>query len=438
MKTRSASGIAVGLIVLGSALAQVEPPAKEPPTVSAVVESNVFTSVPLAPVGPTENSVTFGGAQSMQQMRDRLTDPEQRALLRAEQRADLMRSHEDVGRILGIDAATQSALIDLLADQQMTQLDTFHRHAANPTFRGESLIEVEAARQTRRVEALRELLGERRLEQYQAFEKTRGERSQVHQLNIRLDPANKLTPKQTEQLVLLYKAHYARLMEIDHRMLSSQPPFGTMSEGMPTPEELQRKSLLMTIESNEQHWRRMPGQARVLLDQAAAVLTPTQLAMLSKIQTERANQQQQSIERLRLQAGLSPQIPAAADTPTDPPPARIERDGDVKVSIRLSIDRKPSTIFSQVVRNGSVVTFETADGMFVDATPKLYQDGWFDLQLTYHEAGDTGRRLIGERRLMGDIANQSTLDLAHSGGSTSVVVGRKAYVVDLDTRIEGI
>ena len=439
MKTRSVSGIALSLSVLGSVQAQVEPPPTEAPQV-AIIESKVFMSsgVPLTPVAPSENSlVAFGGAQSLQQMRERLTNPEQRALLRAEQRAELARSHEDVGRVLGIDAATQSALVDLLTDQQMVQLDTFHRHMANATVRGESMIDVEAARQTRRVEALRELLGEQGLEQYQAFEKTLGQRSQIRQLNARLDPANKLTPQQTEQMVLLYQAHYARLIEIDRGMMFSRPPLGTMLEGMPTPEEMQRRSLLMTIESNERHWRNMPGHTRMLRDQAAAVLTPTQLAMLSKIQTEHADQQQRRIEQMRLQAGLSPQIPAA-DTSTDAAPARIERDGEVKVSIRLSIDRKQPTIYSQVVPNGSVVTFEIGDGMFMDATPTLYQDGQFDIQLTYHEAGNTGRRLIGERRQMGDIANQSTLDLAHSGGSTSVVVGRKAYVVDLDTRIEGI
>jgi hypothetical protein len=204
---------------------------------------------------------------------------------------------------------------------------------------------------------------------------------------------------------------------------------------MANPEEFQRRSQLMALEGNEDSWRRMPGHNRILLQGAAAVLTAPQLAVLSQMQSEQANQMQARIEQMRLQAGLDPQIPAAPDGAS----ARTQRAGDVRVSIRLAIDRKAPEIFSQVVRNGSPATFDTGAGMSVDATPTLYEDGEFDLKLTYHEAGSTGRRDIAETRQMGDVANQhASLDPAFSGGSGSVIVGRRAYVVELDTRVEGI
>lgn len=437
MTIRSAAGIALSLITLGNVQAQVAPPASEAVT-SAVADSNVFisTAVPLTPVGPTENAVgAFGGSQSMQQMLERLKDPAQRVLLRAEQRANLLESHAEVGRVLGIDAATESALIELLTDQQMEQLDLFHLRMTNPSFARESIYD-QAARQTRRIEVRRELLGERGLEQYQAFEKTLGNRTQVRQLNARLDPAHKLTWEQTEQLVLLYGAHHARWRDENQAMASQ--PLEKMFETMPDPEEVQRRALLMTITRNEAMWRRLADYHRTLMDSAAAVLTAPQLAMLSTIQSERADQQQQRVEKLREQAGLSPQIPAASNTSSDAVPARTERDGDVRVSIRLSIDRKQPTIFSQVVRNGSPVTFDTGDGLFVDATPTLYEDGLFNLRLAYHEKASTGRRLLGETQQTGDLKQTAAVDLAHSGGSTGIIVGRKAYAVELNTRVEGM
>jgi hypothetical protein len=372
-------------------------------------------------------------------MRERLKDPAQRASLRAERRADLLQSHAEVGRALSIDAATENALIDLLTDQQMEQLDWFHLRMANPSFAGESMMHDEAARQTRRIEALRELLGERRLEQYQAFEKTLGERSQVRQLNARLDPAHKLTREQAERLVPVYQAHNARWVNVYRGSMASQPLFDETLQTMPSPAQLRQRGQLMTIAINEDHWRRMPGHNRTLMDQAAAVLTAPQLAMLSQIQSEQANQLQLRIEQLRTQAGLSPQIPAAPEAPAEAAPARTERAGDVRVSIRLSIDRKEPAIFSQVVSNGAAVTFDVGDGMFVDATPTLYEDGLFDLRLAYHEQSSTGRRLLGEMQHRGDIKNQSAaVDFMHSGGSASIIVGRKAYAVELDTRVEGM
>lgn len=447
MKACSASGIAFSLITLGTLQAQVIPPESEAPTVSAAVESNVFT-VPEAstPAGSTENGwVRLDGSQGsqyIQQLRERLKDPEQRVLLRAEQRADLMQSHWGVGRALGIDAATESALIGLLADQRIEQFDWFHlRMASAPLARNSAIVD-EAARQTRRIEAQRALLGEQRLEQYQAFEKTLGERSQVRLLDSRLDPAHKLTREQTEQLVLLYQTHYVRTMN-EHRTTGAlQLPLGTTHQRMPSPEELRRHTHLMLAVSNEGLWRRAAGDNRALREQATAFLTAPQLATLSQVQAEQANQFQQRVEQLRAQAGLSPQIPAVPDIPTEAMPARIERNGDAKVSIRLSIDGKEPTVSSQVVRNGGVVTFDVGDGMFVEAAPILYDDGMYDLRLSYHEAGRVGRRLIGEMRQSGDFTQPLVSgDLALSGGvggSGSVIVGRKAYAVQLDAQVEAM
>lgn len=309
MNIRSASWIAFSLLALGGVQAQVLTPTDTTSVPLLPAEPNPFTSQGQ---DSAENAlVAVDGPPLVQQMQARLRNPVQRASLRAEQRAALLQSHEGVGRALDIDAATESTLIELLSDQRMEQLDMFFQHMASPPRDGESTIRAAASagQKTRQAEALRELLGEQRLEQYQAFSRTLGERSQVRQLDARLDRADKLTPKQTEQLILLYQAHHEREMDAQRATTSWLPPIDSLDDEQLSPEGQRRQSLMMTIASNEDVWRRLPDQNRLLLKQAGAILTPPQLAMLSRIQTEHADQLRLNIEQRRMQAGLHPQIP---------------------------------------------------------------------------------------------------------------------------------
>jgi hypothetical protein len=127
IKTASASGILFGLLLFGHAPAQVAPggvastagdeetivpaPVDEPPAQLATMGTMFVTSEPAA---------------SIRQIRERLQDPAKRTQVRAEQRAQIEQTNAGVGRALGIDAATENALFELLTEHQMEQLDAFH------------------------------------------------------------------------------------------------------------------------------------------------------------------------------------------------------------------------------------------------------------------------------------------------------------------------
>ena len=114
------------------------PQPSEDPTASSspvsgqeVVQGHFFVASEGEESAGVENQVIFSSdsgdaSQSMQQMRARLADPEQRVAVRAEQRASLEELYPDVVEVLSLDSATHTKLIDLLTDQHMEMLDLMY------------------------------------------------------------------------------------------------------------------------------------------------------------------------------------------------------------------------------------------------------------------------------------------------------------------------
>jgi hypothetical protein len=390
------------------------------------------------------------GSQAMRQMRERLKDPQQRATLRTEWRAQIAESHPDIGQALGIDAATEEKLLELLTDHQMDHLDEFHLRYEDDRTPAQTQSEEThnhalAARATKKVEALRELLGQERLERYQTFKTTSRERVQVAMLDARLDPAHKLRADQKERLIAVYQEHNTRDLD-QHRLTTfSRSPFGTAFRELPSAEELQRISQLQTIAGNEEIWRGMPQSDRLLRQHAAEFLTEPQLATLAQMNAAEASSLQRWIEKARAQAGLSPNIPEDSDAPPEPmQPPRTPLAEEVKLSIKVAVNGSEPADFTHVGRNGEPATFAIAERLLVEARPTVYDDETFDLQMTYYEEGSTGKREIGRMGQMGPITrvpvDPSCLDRRGSGSTVvsgnTVVTGSKGYAVEMSVRIE--
>lgn len=314
----------------------------------------------------------------MRQMRERLKDPQQRATLRTEWRAQIAESHPDIGQALDIDAAAEEKLIELLTDQQMDQLDEFHLRFEGDrtpaqTQSEQTQIRALADRETKRVEALRELLGQERLERYQTFKTTSRERTQVAMLDARLDPAHKLRADQKERLIAVYQQHNIRDLD-QHRLTTfSRSPFGTAFRELPTAEELQRISQLQTIAGNEEIWRLMPQSDRLLRQRVAEFLTEPQLTTLAQMNAAEANGLQRRIEKARAQAGLSPTIPEHLEaSPGVSQPPRTPLAEKVKLSIKVAVNDSEPAVFTHVGRNGEPATFAIAEGLLVEARPTAY------------------------------------------------------------------
>jgi hypothetical protein len=237
-----------------------------------------------------------------------------------------------------------------------------------------------------------------------------------------------LNPEQEERLIALLHERTRRAAESMQRtrwMLRGWQP-----GERPSPEQMQRETQLSTIATNEESWRRGRVLNREIETQAAAFLTPAQLAELSKHHAEEQERLQRWIESARAQAGMDPKIPehvaAAADVPDQP---RIPIDGQVQVEIQLTVNRAEPTTVTQTVRNGESFTFEAADGLIAEATPTLYDDHWLDVAMTYYEQGTTGKRRLPGNSTFG-VQTRHRDGTPGGGGGGTVISGKKGYAID--------
>ena len=372
--------------------------------------------------GKVQNSLRFvtgdEANEFAQRMKERLTDPEQRAALRAEQRAALMSQNAGVGRVVGLDPATEQKLIELLTDQQMERLDQIHERPP-PTI---SDLQQYADEATQRMNALRELLGDEKLERFQDFELSQGERRWVSRLAARLAPADKLQPDQEDRLIALKHQQYPMSFAAVETWRAFRRPLGQL----PSLEDMQAESQRQSRIANENIWRKRQVEHPLLEQKAAAFLTPVQLAELSKYHAEELDTSRRLIESARAEAGLDPKIPEQPEAVEETPKLI---DVQLQVEVRLTVNREPTTV-TRIVRNGESFTFEAAQGLIAEATPTMYEDDWVDVHLKYYEDGTSGRRRLSGSSVSAVQSRQPDGSLATLGGGGTVITGRKGYAVE--------
>jgi hypothetical protein len=362
--------------------------------------------------------------QHARRLQERLADPEQRSALRAEQRAWIQEYYSQAGRVLGLDAATERKLNELLTDQQMNHLEQMYQL---PRTQFDSVRQAEAT--TRHMEALRNLLGDQGLERYQDYVATLSERRQVGLFSARLGAGNELNTDQEERLIALFQERTRRTTQAMQR--SRWTMRGWQPGELPSPEQMQRESQLSTIATNEESWRRIRVMSREIEAQAATFLTSAQLAELSKYHAEEQERQRRWIESARTQAGMDPNIPEHAAAAAAPEQPRVPINGQVQVEIRLTVDRGEPTVVTRTMRNGESFTFEAADGLTAEARPTLYDDHWLDVVMTYYEDGNTGKRRLLENSTFGVQTRLPDGTPGGGGGGGSVLAGRKGYAVEV-------
>jgi hypothetical protein len=386
-----------------------------------------------------ENRIIFvqPGSQSMEEMRARLADPEQRKAMRAEQRASLEQSHADVEEELKLDAATREALIELLTDQSMKSMDAmFGDTRREPWPSTRDIAEAE----NRKLDQLREVLGEEGLERYQEYTTTMYERRQVREVDAHLSAADKLSPEQKTRLVKLFK---------EKNEASIPPPspsrmsnlLRSRDPGSPTfQQDMQRESQLATIEANEQILRLRDTANRVMTERTSGFLKPAQSAALAKVNEADMARQRKWIEQARAKAGLHPSIPARQNEESTPP--RKAASGEVRLDLIVRVDGGEPVHVTHTGANGETLKFQASDDLFAEAEWTLYEDNWIDVRLHFFEEGPNGRRrLTGGAgfgtmgRISGDTPPGGNPFDAR-GSSSTIVTGRKAYSVELSASAE--
>lgn len=426
MKPPSLKNVLAGMVLAAGVNAQ----SQSPPPAKSELNSIEFAS---------SDGVfqTFGsGSSTMAEMRARFEDPRQRAKMREEYRQSFVDSHYGIADTLQLDAASFDRLIELLADQQLEHSTAFYRDFPTQAAAGDpdERMRAQADRATKDVEALREILGQEKLERYQALQPSLSRRTQIRELDERLGDADKLNAAQRERLVVLLHEQIMSSIERTLPLNSMRSQLAALLRPQPG-QDLRRQSQLDTIAANEATWREMPESNRQLRQQVAGLLTERQLAMLSQIQAEEWASQQQRIEYMRLQAGLSATIPEQPQV-VEAPPAVVTR--DVKLSIKVAVNRESPRYLTTVVSSGKPVSMKISEELSLEATTVLFENEAYKLRVEYFETGVTGRRVIGNMGSMGMLKSlPPELRSVDSGsGSGTVIVGSKGYAVAMKTLIE--
>ena len=375
------------------------------------------------------------GSEHIRKMRERLQDPQQRAAVRVEHRNYIVDVNYNLANVLELDTSTYEKFIDLLVDQQMARFDEVHLRDLAPTSESDiaSHFHSHVERQNQELEALRALLGQEKLARYQQFQLTLGECREVRKLDEHLKPSDKLSRAQKERLIeLFHESQQRRSLQDHHCAAQLLPSLGALRGDAPSPGELQRRSQLLTIGANENVWRRTPEANRQLRQQAAAYLTAAQLSQFEELHADRLRQLQQSIEHMRVQAGLSANIPAVVEATN---PIVQEVTCAVRVQIKIAVNGAKPVMFTEVVNSNTSSTFEMDEGLLMEATPTVFDNDTYALQIKYFEQAQTGKRLIGILRDVGKLSRPEANDDWILGRDRSIVVGSKAYAIELSARV---
>lgn len=381
-----------------------------------------------------ENRIVFvpfdAQSPSMEEIRARLADPEQREAMRAEQRASFERSNPDAREELKLDATTHEALVDLLADQYVESLDAMFGERRRDTMPS---MQDMARAENRKLDQLREVLGDEGLERYQEYVATGYERSQVRDMDALLGAADKLSPEQKPRLVQLFREK--------NRMGIPPPAPSRMStlfrsadpESPGFREQLQRESQLATIESNQQVLRLRETSNRWMTGRASGFLTAAQRAALAESLDADMARQRKWIEKARADAGLDRAIPEGQDEAGAPPRRPVA--GEVTLDLLVRVDGGEPVHVTHTGPNGEPLKFKATEGLFAEAEWTLFDDDWIDVRLNFFEEGPNGlRRLQGGSGFgtMGRASgNVMSGDFGAHGSSSTIVMGRKAYSVEL-------
>jgi hypothetical protein len=375
--------------------------------------------------------VPFGeSSPSMEEMRARLADPEQRKAMRAEYRTSLEQTYPDVDEVLKLDSATHGALIELLADQYLKSLDEmFSNSRREAFFSAQGMLEAE----NRKLDQLREILGDEGLERYQEYSVTVYERGQVREVDAHLGATDKLSPQQRTRLVKLFKERNQVPPPAPSRMpnlLRSHDPRSPTFR-----EDMQRESELATIEGNEQMlWFRETSNRR-MAERATEFLSPAQMAALAKVNEADQAKLRKWIEQARTKAGLDPAVAERQDD--ERTPSRKPASGEVTLDLVVRVNGGEPVHVVHTGRNGQPLKFKASEDLFAEAEWTLFDDNWIDVRLAYFEEGPNGLRRLQGGSSFGTMGMDSGVSapgdssIAARGSSSTIVTGRKAYSVEL-------
>lgn len=279
---------------LESRLQNLAHPMEPPPPPPMAQLPPAMPAPPMAPPPPasrteTESVPTFGRMDPgafMARERERMQNPEYRALRREQQKMGMLRMYSDLGMALDLSDEDVDKVIGLLAEHQLD--------GAPPYSPGESPTDAQRAewarqmqeRQRKKEAGLRELLGDTKYQEWEDYERSMGARMQARNLRSILEGTSEpLREDQYKSLVTAIAAEQRNDLEAQNDLFRNRPPGPlTQAEQM----TLMEQSLERTAQQNER-----------MRDAAAPYLSTAQLERYDKMLNQQLEMQRLNLKMMR-------------------------------------------------------------------------------------------------------------------------------------------
>jgi hypothetical protein len=261
------------------------------------------------------------------------------------------------------------------------------------------------------------------------YTETLPDRQQAVHFDSRLDASNKLTADQKQRLIQVLQTQRQQSLKrsrLTTGMMPSDRQSG--SDDFQTSMRRQRVSLM------EYTFRQMQEDGRLLAEQLPQVLTRGQIVVYKNMEAEKLAAQRKYVQQARLDAGMSPDFNEGALTGSLE--GRTPVTGPVRLEMKFRTNNGEPLESVLITENSQpAAPFVVSDGLWVEATPRLFADGSADIYYDFYEERD-GKRHPARGGLQESMLPPSIPTPPRSGGTSITVTSRKqTYAINVETRI---
>ncbi|MET0534164.1 MAG: hypothetical protein ABW171_08055 [Steroidobacter sp.] len=328
------------------------------------------------------------------------------------QRDFYLKLYPRLGEVLQIDAKTESSLYDLLATQ-----------ALNVRGGDGAPADLQDQVATEKDRELEKLLGERAFQRFDVY-RSMPAAGDVSRLNATFEEAERIRGEALWQLAKTI--HENSIYGVGEPATS--PSYETLE---PEVAGSPRSQALIMVAQQQYHFRMQEGWRKRIETEAASFLTPTQLDALKRSHAETSASFRRSMESTRKEVGLTPTIP---DTPEETLLGIIRRrmpvEGEIVTKFTVTVNDEPVHI-ERAVPNRQRFGFQAGSGLWIEAIPTLYQDGWFELLLAYFETRRGKLRQLDQWVVIGSPTREpnGAPSAPHDAGTDTQWRGRIEYKI---------
>jgi hypothetical protein len=372
---------------------------------STAEQPNVVVLQSLESSDPTGPAVQFDDYRA--KLREQLADPKQREALIKERLLQQRASNPDLGRVLRIDAATETKLLSLLVDQSLA--NELNASPFSQSFSGSvsDVMQQQADSYNQQISDIIGLIGRQRLDAYLDYQRTLAARNQVEDFAAVLAEPLRLSNEQKDGLVTLLAEEEGRRQRGSRvgvgagGILREQP----LSR---TPEDRKLRALKLQIYLNEQRIRQTDTADRELVERLPRVLSPEQTQIFAERRARQLAELRARTEVLRREAGVGANelLPTEAAAPA------------LNANLRLQIDLKINgkALNKWVTTRGAAVGFAGPEGLAVEIEPTLIDTDTLSAEVRFYESAPGKRRLVGS---VGSALVRPTLEGAPASNASS-------------------